>query len=53
MGRDVLFILSDEVCNEEGLQSVIADFHREVDENCASLGSYAASILVTPYRRVG
>jgi hypothetical protein len=33
MGRGVFFTLSDEVYNKLGLQSVISDFRREVDEN--------------------
>lgn len=37
MGRGVLFVLSVAVCNKLGLQSVISDLRREVDENCASL----------------
>jgi hypothetical protein len=52
MGRGVVFILSDEVYNKLGLQSVISDPRREVDENYASLDCYAASILSSlPTRR--
>jgi len=40
-----LFVLSDDVCNKLDLQSVISDFGREVDGNCASPDCYAASIL--------
>jgi len=52
MGCGVFFILSDEVYNKRGLQNVISDFRREVDENCAPLDCYTASTLsYLPTRR--
>ena len=52
MRRGVLFVLSDEVHNKVGLQNVISDFRRQVEENCACLGCYAAGILSSlPTRR--
>jgi len=32
---------------------VISVFHREVDENCALLGSYTARVAAIPNRRFG